>query len=429
MTLSTEAPFLAKLWRGSRVGLADHVDLADDVVGLKDGRLEIEAGLYDRQGKRIRGATVTAEIAGRRYAFEAGGKLGYCLSAKPVRNGWRRYANRVVIEARRGGKTIARREAVLYADGRPRLLTPPHGRRPPQFIVIAFDDCKVLAGVEAMLEIIETLKAHGARVPLTMYTSPCEPRSPDIEKITILYQRMYDLGCEFCNHTLNHNPGGVNWFALPRAGQVHEIEGCRQWLRDHIHGLWHVYSQKSGGGGRAGFRDPKFSRDLLRRQKFEYDANNVLVAYDTSIPHPDVQFWPYKLGDQWFIDVGLIDGNAPPVHKPITKGFYTDYSGKFDYEVSDGVRMMVANFDYRYRSRWRPPFIVNAFHEWGLGDYNPSHRNEKAILQGFLMDVLVKQRKKYPDAHVVTFHQLIEYVRHGDLAAVLAGGSGQGRED
>jgi len=315
---------------------------------------------------------------------------------------------------------------VFYAAGRPRRLAPPHGR-PPQFLVVAFDDCKVLAGLESMLEIVETLDARGARAPLTLYVSPCEPRSPDIERVVWIYRRLFALGCEFCNHTLNHNPGGVNWYALPREGQEREITGCRQWLRDRIPGLWHVFSQKTGGGGARGFRDPAFSRALMRRQRFEYNANNVTAFYDTNLPHPDVQFWPYRLGPEWSIDIGAIDANAPPVHRPIARGFYTDYSGKFDLPVAEGVAMLMANLDYRYRSPHRPPMIINAMHEWGLGAYYPSHRRQKAILRGFLLEALVRRRREYPETHMITLHQLVEYARHGDLAAVLAAGNGQGR--
>jgi peptidoglycan/xylan/chitin deacetylase (PgdA/CDA1 family) len=427
MTVSTKKPFLAAAARkGAAVGLAPQIQLPrGDVLRLRDGTLRVEADLVGENGKRIPGARLKAVIAGKTYAFGET-EDGYFLSV-PRQKGWRKYANAVQMVAAQRGKPVAQRDAVFYCEGTPRSMKPPHGRRPPQFIVIAFDDCKGLPGVEAMLDIMEGLKAKGARAPLTMYVSPCEARSADLSKILILYQRMYDLGCEFCNHTLNHNPGGINWYALPRSGQVKEIAGCRQWFRDHVHGLWHVYSQKSGGGGAAGFRDPKFSRDLIRSQQFEYSANNVTARYETSIPHPDVQPWPYQLADEWSIDIGMIDGNAPPLHKPITKGFFTDYSGKFDYPVADGIAMMVANLDYRYRSPNRPPLIVNAFHEWGMTSYYGSHVHERAILQGFLTEVLVKQRRKYPDAHVVTFHQLIEYMKRDDLPAILAEGSGQGR--
>ena len=428
MTRSTEPPFFAQAVRGGQGGLATYIDLADDILELTDGALTVEAAVRSRGGRAVAGATLRAEIGGKRYAFTAAGGGAQTLTVAKQK-GWRKYANTVRLTARKGGKTIARKDAVLYATGTPRRLRPPHGHQPPQFIVVAFDDCKGLSGVEGMLEIMENLRAEGARVVLTMYTSPCEPRSSDIEKITLLYQRMYDLGCEFANHTLNHNPGGINWYALPPKEQIREIDGCRQWFRDHIHGLWEVYSQKSGGGGAAGFRDPKFSRDLIRSQKFEYNANNVTAHYQTGVPHPDVQFWPYKLADEWSIDIGMIDGNAPPVHAPITKGFYTDYSGKFDYPVAEGVAMLTANLDYRYHRANRPPLIINAIHEWGIGDYYPSHVNERAILEGFLREVLVKQRKKYRNTQVVTLHQLIEYMRRDEIEAIVAEGSGQGKKE
>ena len=426
MTLSTEAPLFKRAGRGEKVGLRDYIHLQSDLLRLKDKTLEIEAALYSRKGKRISGARLSAVINGKRYSFKA--SKGRHVLSVPRQKGWRRYANTVRIEARRGGKLVARSEAVFYCEGRPRLLTPPHDRKPPQFIILGIDDCKSLDGLEAMLEIVENFYRQGSRAVFTMYTSPCPAHSADLEKAKLIYKRLYDLGCEFCNHTLNHNPGGVNWFALGAREQEREIAGCRQWLRDNIPGLWHVYSQKSGGGGAKGFRDPKFSRDLLAGQDFQYNANNVTARYETSIPHPDVQFWPYKLGREWSIDVGLIDGNAPPVHRPITKGFFTDYSGKFDYETADGIEMLKGNFEHRYNSPHRPPMIINAFHEWGFSDYYESHRNEKAILEGFLAEVLVAGRKKYPNTHVITFHQLVEYMSRDDIEAIIAEGNGQDRE-
>jgi peptidoglycan/xylan/chitin deacetylase (PgdA/CDA1 family) len=425
MTLSDEA-FFKKTAQGGQAGLADHIRLPSDILRLQDKKLQIEAELFSRQGEAIGKAALSAVINGRRFAFASGD--GRYLLSLPKQKGWRQYANTVRIVARKGGQVVAEKEAVFYCDGTPRSLTPPHGHKPPQFIVVAFDDCTKFPGIQYMLDIVEKLHALGARAPLTMYTSPGPYGSADVEKLKLIYKRMYDLGCEFCNHTLQHNPGGVNWYALPEKEQEREITGCRDWFRENIPGLWHVYSQKTGGGGGGGFRDPAFTRDLMRRQEFEYSANNVTAAFDCPVPHPDVQFWPYKLGREWSIDVGLLDASAAPVHRPITKGFFTDYSGKFNYETADGIAMLKANLDYHYHSPNRPPLIINAMHEWGLTGYNWSHRNEKAILEGFLIDVLVKNKKKYPDAHVITFHQLIEYMRRDDLEAIIAEGSAQGKE-
>jgi peptidoglycan/xylan/chitin deacetylase (PgdA/CDA1 family) len=425
MTLSTEAPFFRAAKKGGRAGLADYIDMPGDILRVRDGALAIEAAAFTAEGKPLAGAKLSASIAGKRFDLS---RFGSVFAASiPKEKGWRRYANTARVEARKGGKVVARREAVFYADGYPRLHTPPHGHTPPQFIILGVDDCSSIPGLEAMLEIMERVAAKGAKAVFTMYTAPVPPRSPDLQKQVLLFQRMFDMGCEFCNHTLHHNPGGVNWYNLPDKEQTREIAGCRDWMRENIDGLWHVYSQKTGGGGAGGIRDPKFTRELMKSQHFEYNANNVTAMYDTDIPHPDVQFWPYKLGDEWSIDMGLIDGDAPPVHRPITKGFFTDYSGKFDYETADGAAMLKANFEYRYKDPNRPPLIINALHDWGMAGSSYAHRNQKAIVEGFLMDVLVTNRKKYPNTHVITFHQLIEYMRRDDIEAILAEGSGQGR--
>jgi peptidoglycan/xylan/chitin deacetylase (PgdA/CDA1 family) len=391
----------------------------------QDGAL-IQAELFGKKGRRIHRARLQATVGGKRTILKEkkGIYIGYIKRMKS----WRRYANALNITARKNGKVIAGTDTVLYASGSPRTLKAPHGKKPPQFIVLGIDDCKSLGGLENMLDITETLHYKNSRAVWTMYTAPCPGRSEDLEKQVALYQRLYDLGCEFANHTLNHNPQGINWYGHPRRVQIQEIDGCRQWLRDHIHGLWYVYSQKTGGGGARGFKDPAFTRKLMKSQRFEYNANNVTAMFESMIPHPDVQFWPYKLGDMWMIDVGLIDGNAPGVHKPITKGFYTDYSGKFDYETPDGIAMLKGNFEYRYRLPHRPPLIINAVHEWGLGQYYNSHRNQHAILKGFLLDVLVKNRKKYPNTYVITLHELIEYMQRGDIRTIIEEGKGQSKK-
>jgi len=426
VTASSEPPFFASARKGSPAGLADYVELPCEIFQVRNGFLDISACVRTARGEMVRDADVTAVIAGHRHPLSLEGD-SYRVSV-PAEKGWRKYANALSVEATLPSGTVCRKDAIFYAHGYPRLMTPPHGKRPPQFICIAFDDCKSLPGVEAMLEIIENLRRKNARVVFVMYTSPAPSRSADLEKVKLLYKRMYDLGCEFANHTLNHNPGGVNWFALDYEGQVREIEGCRDWFRENIPGVWYVYSQKSGGGGKAGFRDPKFTRRLMKRQKFEYNVNNVTARYDTAFAHPDIQMWPCKLGDEWAIDIGLVDANAPPVHTPITKGFFSDYSGKFDMPVEDGIRMLVANFEYRYNLPNRPPFIINAFHEWGLGNYYWSHRNEKAILEGFLTEVLVTQRRRFPETRCITFHELIEYMKRGNIDEIIAEGNQQGKK-
>ena len=93
--------------------------------------------------------------------------------------------------------------------------------------------------------------------------------------------------------------------------------------------------------------------------------------------------------------------------------------------------MWKANFEYRYNHPRRPILAVNAFHDWGLKRTDGqgtkgSHRNESAILKAFLLDVLVTNKDKYPEAHCVTFRQVVEYVAtDGDLKQTLDAGNCQ----
>jgi hypothetical protein len=92
--------------------------------------------------------------------------------------------------------------------------------------------------------------------------------------------------------------------------------------------------------------------------------------------------------------------------------------------------MWKANFDYHYNLPHRPIIAVNAFHDWGLADVeNPnargSRRTEGKLVKEFLLDVLVKNHDKYPDAYCVTYSQLLEYCKTADLKHTLAAGNCQ----
>ena len=43
--------------------------------------------------------------------------------------------------------------------------------------------------------------------------------------------------------------------------------------------------------------------------------------------------------------------------------------------------------------------------------------------------MLVTNKDKYPNTHVITFHQLIKYMKNNDLPAILAELSGQDKAD
>jgi len=310
----------------------------------------------------------------------------------------------------------------------PADLNTPGGKRPPQFIVLGVDDCVNIEGIEAMLDIVETLRDQGSKAVFTMWVAPLagDPDSRDMLKQKLIYQRLFDLGCEVAHHTLHHNPGGHNWASLPPDRQIEEIEGCTHWYRDNIVGFTRPFSHKGGGGGQGAPIDREFTRALLARQNFIYRGRRG--------GHPNEQGWP-EPGESMRIPTGCLDAAAPPVHAEITDGITSDYPGRFDYEVPEGVAMWMANFDYHYRHPRRPILAVNAFHDWGFKTMDDStctfsHRNEGAILKEFLLEVLVRQKDKYPDTHCVTFRQIVEYVRtDGDLERTLAIGNGQDRRN
>ena len=372
----------------------------------------------------------------RRYAVEALGEIGDA-EAIPALEALLAHPD---YRLRR-----ASADALKKIDGRARTIEPdgpaaaasviadadlktPGGKRPPQFIVLGVDDCANIEGLEAMEDICETLRAMGSRAVFTMWVAPLSGSSVnfDLEKKKLLYQRLFDMGCEVAHHTLNHNPGGKFWTSLPKDQQVVQIEGCTKWYQDNIVGFTRPYAHKGGGGGSGTPVDREYSRQLIAAQRFLYSGGRG--------GHPDTQMWPTPPeapSVTWRIPTGSLDAAAPPVHAKITDGIVSDYPGRFDYPVPDGVAMWKANFEYHYNHPRRPIIAVNAFHDWGLRDVKdrltrPTHRTEGSILKAFLVDVLVTNREKYPDAYCVSFSQVLEYTTNGgDLQRTLAVGNGQ----
>lgn len=420
LTISQAEPLFAAVATGRKVGLAGQILLPEPVVATRDGRGVLRAELYDRRGEAVADARVTATINGQDFALAPDGQ-GYRTTVATAPT-WTEMAYPVTVRAQKLGHDFSDAHGLYYAQGHPRLFAPPQGGPPPQFIVLGVDDCRSIEGVESMLDIVDGLRAKGAQVAYTMWCTPMIDRPTNqesLERIILLWQRLYDTGSEICNHTLNHNLNGVNWHARPtRAEQAREVEGNKEWLREHIHGLGPIFSFKGGGGGSGKPIDREFARSLLSDVEYEGRRGQ----------HPDVQAWPFKLGDTWTIEIGALDGDAPPMRQDITNRIHSDYAGSFDFSVEAGVAMMKSNFDYHYGMPNRPVFAVNAFHDWGFkrgGD--GSHRNQAAILQAFLEDVLVVNRQRYPDTYVITFHQLIRYMRGDDLPTIIAEGSGQAR--
>jgi HEAT repeat protein len=310
-------------------------------------------------------------------------------------------------------------------------LRTPGNKRPPQFICLAVDDNVNVEGLEAILDICEAFQAQGKKVVFTLGAAPLmgSPETRDMEKQKLLYQRLFDLGCEFTNHSLRHGQG-VDWTALPVKPQIEEVRGVNDWLRENVPGFTRCFSWAFGG---QKTRATAFWRDNIApviRQ------DNYLYMVNPKIDHPDEQTWPLArresdepgMGDlMYWVDKGCLDGTAPPVHKVISEKLNgADFPGRYDYEVPQGVAMLKSNFDYHYRHPRRPIFVAH-FHDWALParDWG-SLRNEGAMVKAFLQEILVDHKDQYPETYSVTLRQVIEYsLSNGDLAHTLAVGNCQ----
>ena len=307
-------------------------------------------------------------------------------------------------------------------------LGTPGGKRPPQFIVLAVDDCANLEGVEAMLDICQTLKAQGSKAVFTMYLAPLLGQ-PAIRRLADRRsgEEESDLSDPLRHGLRNRAPHpapqpGLDVAVEGPAGRgnrgVHAV-GSRQ------HRWFHaaVLVQEPRRRARR-TRATWSSRATSWPSRISSTAAAAAGIPTTSRGRRPGE-WPMRISS------GSLDAEAPPVHATITDGILSDYPGRFDFELADGVAMWKANFDYHYNHPRRPILAFNAFHDWALKHLDDPNdkgtpRNERKILKAFLLDVLVKNKDKYPDTYCVTFRQVVEYVNtNGDLKQTLAIGNGQ----
>jgi hypothetical protein len=144
-------------------------------------------------------------------------------------------------------------------------------------------------------------------------------------------------------------------------------------------------------------------------------------------PHPELEKFDQISRDARCL---IISNGVAEVLATITDTINSDYPGRFDYDVTPGVAMWKGNFEYHYNHPRRPILAVNAFHDWGFKTADDStakgsNRNEGTLVKEFLLDVLVKNKDKYPDTYCVTYSQLLEYVKTADLKHTLAAGNCQ----
>ncbi|MFH0910335.1 MAG: HEAT repeat domain-containing protein [Planctomycetota bacterium] len=296
----------------------------------------------------------------------------------------------------------------------------------PRFFSMHFDDCATIEAMERFADLVEELAKQDARWAFMINYAPCSRNDEEYNKV--LVQRLYDRGCEIESHSLNHNPDcrGIN---ASTDDQIREqTSGGMAWIRANILGMDKFYASSTGGGGAWRPGDPKRDRAEVRKVLDEVAAKE----FDKSI-----QYRPL-IRDREEVPSMVPDYAAPPLHTSkyidvfpqpkvedatkidfgplMSERFGGDLSYGYDHEtVEEGVEALAASFD-----DWYYDFPTWNFHLGGHDWPNspipirpPTRAHHWEELSGFLREVLVNRRDRYPMAYSMT---------RLDLAHIFNGG-------
>lgn len=269
----------------------------------------------------------------------------------------------------------------------------------PRYLHVTFDDCNTIEAMERFVELMEELAQQDSRWVFTMYVAPLARY--DFEYLTILLQRCFDRGCEIEDHTLHHNPEGQHINARTEDAVRLDIGGGANWLHGHIMGLDKMYRWKGGGGG---FRRPG-DPTLTREQVWELSRE---AYWGRDIPYGWVDRGSFKA-----------DLYAPPDHVA-SPSLATARSGgdlycQYDADtVEESLSAYLASFDYWYFNRPDDVFLLSG-HDFPNSPIpiRIGHDKHWAILSGFLREVLLNQRARYPQLYGVTALELTHITRQG----------------
>jgi peptidoglycan/xylan/chitin deacetylase (PgdA/CDA1 family) len=283
----------------------------------------------------------------------------------------------------------------------------------PRYIHFNYDDCATTYAMERFADFVEEMAAEDARWVFNVTIAPLSKY--DHEYNTYLVQRLFDRGCEVSNHTLHHNhpPAESHLMASDDQTLRAEIGGCTNWLKTYIKSLDKVYHWHPGGGGyykpgqklRKVTEIAEIAREagLTRDIQYEVLKGTQKTEYvDPYAPSYHEQFNPARLGK----------GQAPPLfpyrdQKDLDFGYAAD-------EAWERIDAFAASFHHWY---FNAPDKVLFFmgHDWTNGPIpnRLGHEEHWDILKGFIKDVLLTNRDRYPLAYCVTHLELAHVFNEG----------------
>ena len=369
-----------------------HLAYAMAELGDDFGLDELHAGLKHEDAAVRR---ISAKLLGRVQSPRSADALAFALKKE---------TDRTAFEAI---KASLRQTASLTPD-LATWPTPPEPPTPvdtygkPRYVHFTFDDCNTIEAMERFVGLMEELAQQGVRWAYTMYVAGNARH--DFEYLTVLLQRCFDRGCEIENHTLHHNPDGQHIMARTADAVRVDIGGGANWLHSHIMGLDKMYAWKGGGGGFRRPGDPTLSReDVWRLGQEAYWAK-------------DVAYGSYGgRGNETF----RVDLYAPPYHPhsaPLrsprgTGDLYCQYDADTAEEL---INAYVASFDYWYFSNPEQVLVIGG-HDFPNSPIpiRIGHDKHWEVLSGFIREVLVNRRDRYPQAYSMTALELSHIEQRG----------------
>ncbi len=360
------------------------------------------AALGDGLGlDRLHEALGHEDAAVRRLAAKLLGRLGSADSLAPLTAAFETEGESATFQAMKAA--LAKLGAAPAVLARPAPAPPPppadtYGK--PRYLHVSFDDCTTIESLERFVGLIEELAAQDVRWAPRMYVAALSRH--DFQYATMLLQRCFDRGCEFENHSLHHNPDGQALWSRTADEVRLDCGGCTNWLHANIMGCDRIYHWKSGGGGFRREGDPLISRQELREVTRE-------------------AFWASNVDYDWrAVEKASADYYAPPYHflgdSPVASW---DVRGDLGYEyeadtVEEGVNAFVESLDSWYFHQPEKVFELNG-HDWPSSTVpiRIAHDMHWDILSGFLREVLLHRRERYPLLYSVTALEVLHMRQRG----------------
>jgi hypothetical protein len=341
------------------------------------------------------------DAAVRRLAAKALGKLARSASLQPLTAAHAAEGEPSTFRAMRAALAALGAPAdVLAQPAPPAPPVPEDTYGKPRYLHCTFDDCTTVESMERFVGLIEELAVQDVRWAPVMYVAALSRH--DYDYVTLILQRCFDRGCEFENHTLYHNADGSRINARPPDELRLDCGGCINWLHGHIMGCDRIYRWRSGGSS--------FDR-----------PGDVPLAREDSSALRNEAFWARNINYNWrAVPKASPDYFAPPYHFLGESNLVsTQVSGDLNWDygadtVEEGVEAFVDSLDAWYFHQPERVFDISG-HDWPKSPIpvRTGHEMHWEVLSGFLREVLLNRRDRYPQLYSMTALEIITINERG----------------